>query len=238
MTIPDSEFGERVRRRLRDETLIWFTTTSADGTPQPNPVWFLWEPEQDAVLIYNATKAKRLEHVAVRPRVSLNFEADEHGGDVVVITGVAEQALDAPANKEHEAYLGEVRRPHQSRWGTPGAVRAGLLGARCGSGSRRCAGSELLQQLRRSLVRRVERLDLQLLDGHVRSRADARGDAEQRQLADVVPEDAAEARRRSVTPCCRRRRGRGAVPRRARAGGRRRSRPGAGCSCSSRCARH
>ena len=105
MTIPDSEFGARVRRRLQDEHLIWFTTTGSDGTPQPNPVWFLWEPDQDSVLIYNATKAKRLEHVAVRPRVSLNFQADEHGGDVVVIAGVAEQALDAPPNKDNAAYV-------------------------------------------------------------------------------------------------------------------------------------
>lgn len=103
--IPDNDFGERVRRRLREQILIWFTTTSADGTPQPNPVWFLWEEDLDTVLIYNATKAKRLDHVAVRPRVSLNFETDETGDDVIVITGVAEQALDAPANKDNEAYL-------------------------------------------------------------------------------------------------------------------------------------
>src|SRR3954453_942130 len=101
MTIPDTEFGQRVRQRLRDERLIWFTTTSADGTPQPNPVWFLWEEDHDSVLIYNATQAKRIAHVAVRPRVSLNFQANEHGGDIVVITGIAKQALDAPANKDH-----------------------------------------------------------------------------------------------------------------------------------------
>src|SRR6478609_6474665 len=46
--IPDTEFGARVRQRLQDETLIWFTTTSADGTPQPNPVWFLWEPDTES----------------------------------------------------------------------------------------------------------------------------------------------------------------------------------------------
>jgi PPOX class probable F420-dependent enzyme len=105
MTIPDSDFGQRVRQRLRDERLIWFTTTGADGTPQPNPVWFLWEEDRDSVLIYNATQARRIEHVAVRPRVSLNFQADKHGGDIVVITGVAEQALDAPANKDHAEYV-------------------------------------------------------------------------------------------------------------------------------------
>ena len=107
--IPDSDFGERVRRRLRNEQLIWFTTTSADGTPQPNPVWFLWEEDTETVLIYNATKALRLQHVAVRPRVALNFETDANGDDVVVIAGVAEQALDAPANSDHEAYLTKYR---------------------------------------------------------------------------------------------------------------------------------
>lgn len=103
--IPDSDFGSRVRDRLQNERLVWFTTTAADGTPQPNPVWFLWEPDTESALIYNANNAKRLEHVAVRPRVSLNFQADAHGGDVVVLAGVAEQALDAPAAHENDAYL-------------------------------------------------------------------------------------------------------------------------------------
>lgn len=103
--IPDSEFGDRVRDRLRQETVIWFTTISANGTPQPNPVWFYWEPDTESVLIYNATDARRIEHVAVRPRVSLNFEADAHGGDVVVFAGTAEQALDVPAVTANETYL-------------------------------------------------------------------------------------------------------------------------------------
>lgn len=103
--IPDSDFGKRVRDRLRTEEQIWFTTTGADATPQPNPVWFLWDERDDSVLIYNATHARRLDHVAVRPRVSLNFNSDEHGDDVVVIAGVAEQALDVPPVHENDAYL-------------------------------------------------------------------------------------------------------------------------------------
>ena len=103
--IPDSDFGTRVRERLENEKAIWFTTTSADGTPQPNPVWFLWEPDEDALLIYNAHDAKRLDHVAVRPRVALNFNSDADGDDVVVFVGVAEQALDVPAATEYEPYL-------------------------------------------------------------------------------------------------------------------------------------
>src|SRR6478736_4615864 len=95
----------RVRDRLKGEKVIWFTTTSADGTPQPNPVWFLWEQDGDSVLIYNASEAKRLDHVAVHPHVSLNFDGNGHGGNIVVIAGVAEQALDVPPATEHEPYV-------------------------------------------------------------------------------------------------------------------------------------
>lgn len=106
---PDSEFGARIRARLRDETLIWFTTTSQDGTPQPNPVWFLFEPETESVLIYSANNAVRIKHVAARPRVSLNFPTDPGGGDVVVLTGTAERATDVPGADRHEAFLAKYR---------------------------------------------------------------------------------------------------------------------------------
>lgn len=72
--IPDNAFGQRVRERLGTEMVIWFTTVGADGTPQPNPVWFLWE--DDGFLIYNRADANRLTHIAKRPQVSLNFDGD------------------------------------------------------------------------------------------------------------------------------------------------------------------
>jgi len=52
--LPDQStpFGERVARRLRDERLIWFTTVDAKGTPQPTPVWFLWDDATSTILIY------------------------------------------------------------------------------------------------------------------------------------------------------------------------------------------
>jgi PPOX class probable F420-dependent enzyme len=109
MTLPvqDSDFGQRVQRRLREEQVIWFVTSGDDETPQPNPVWFLWDGG-DSVLIYNDIKAKRLEHVAVRPRVALHFN-DDDGGDVVVLAGVAEQDLEAPAPDFNAEYLEKYR---------------------------------------------------------------------------------------------------------------------------------
>ena len=132
--IPDSDFGARVRSACRTRQDIWFTTVAANGTPQPNPVWFLWEPDDDAVLIYNATNAKRLDHVAVRPRVSLNFDSDEHGDNVVVMTGVAEQALDVPPAERARGVPRQVPRRHASSIGMDREKFAETTRCRCVSG--------------------------------------------------------------------------------------------------------
>jgi PPOX class probable F420-dependent enzyme len=105
MVLPDpqSPFGARVRERLRDENVIWFTTVGADGTPQPNPVWFLWE--DDGFLIYNRAEANRLEHIRHRPQVSLNFDGDGNGGDIVVFRGTARLLAGRPLPHEVPEYL-------------------------------------------------------------------------------------------------------------------------------------
>ena len=66
---PATPFGERVARRLRDERLIWFTTVDAKGTPQPTPVWFLWDEATSTILVYSRADAKRLAHIQQNPRV-------------------------------------------------------------------------------------------------------------------------------------------------------------------------
>lgn len=100
---PATPFGERVARRLRDETVIWLTTVGGDGCPQPNPVWFLWRG--DHLLVYNRPDAHRLVHIRQRPEISLNFDGDGQGGDIIVLRGRAEQVDDQPLPHELPEYL-------------------------------------------------------------------------------------------------------------------------------------
>ena len=96
-------FGARVVKRLQDEQVIWLTTVRPDGIPQPNPVWFLWDGE--TILIYSQPGAKKVSHIRQNPRVALNFNTEESGDDVVVITGVARIDPDALPVNRNAAYL-------------------------------------------------------------------------------------------------------------------------------------
>lgn len=104
---PSTEFGARVQRRLQEEIVIWLVTTSADGTPQPSPVWFLWE--DGALLIYSQPDAPKIRNITERPRVALHFDGDGQGGDIIVLTGTAELDPQAPPVTQHPAYLAKYR---------------------------------------------------------------------------------------------------------------------------------
>jgi PPOX class probable F420-dependent enzyme len=105
MTLVDgsTEFGQRVERRLREEKIAWLTTVSSAGTPQPVPVWFLWDGA-DSVLIYSRPDTPKLRAIAANARVSLNLDGNGQGGDIVVAAGEAAVADDPPAH-EVPAYV-------------------------------------------------------------------------------------------------------------------------------------
>jgi PPOX class probable F420-dependent enzyme len=91
---PDTEFGARARRRLGADVVAWLTTTSADGTPQPNPVWFLWA--EDEVLVYTQPDLAKVRNITRNPHVAVHLDGDGRGGDIVVLTGVARVAPERP----------------------------------------------------------------------------------------------------------------------------------------------
>ncbi len=85
----ESETWIHMIKRLKKDLIIWLTTVSPDGTPQPNPVWFYWNGEE--IILYSKPGSVRIRNLELNPCVALNFEgADVMGGDVAVITGKAD----------------------------------------------------------------------------------------------------------------------------------------------------
>lgn len=119
---PTTPFGERVARRLRDEKIIWLTTTGADGTPQPFPVWFLWE--SDTFLMYTLPNAARLAHIQRNPRVALHFDGDRNGGDIIVFTGEARVNPDESPADQTPAYVEKYQAFIARSFGTPAQFAA------------------------------------------------------------------------------------------------------------------
>ncbi len=99
----DNEFGQRVSRRLDEDVIVWLSTVGNDGTPQPRPVWFLWDGK--TFLIFSRPDTAKLKHITKNPRVALNLDGDGRGGDIVVLTGQAEVVHDSPPADQIKDYI-------------------------------------------------------------------------------------------------------------------------------------
>lgn len=98
-----TDFGARVSDHLTNDQVVWLTTVGANGTPQPSPVWFLWDGE--SVLIYSQPNTPKLRNIERSPRVSLNFNCTPTGGDVVILTGDATIDRSAPPANTVSEYV-------------------------------------------------------------------------------------------------------------------------------------
>jgi PPOX class probable F420-dependent enzyme len=107
--LPDEStpFGQQVARRLREDLIGWLTTVGIDGTPQPNPVWFLWDNEK--LLVYNRTDARRLVNIRRNPRVSFHLNSDEDGDGIIVIAGEAQVSTSEKLASEVPEYVAKYR---------------------------------------------------------------------------------------------------------------------------------
>ena len=103
-----TELGRKAKRYLEEEYIIWFTTVSADLTPQPRPVWFIWE--DSSFLIFSRPDAHKVTHVQGHPNVALHFNTDATGDqDVIVFLGRAQIVSDALPAHEIPAYFEKYR---------------------------------------------------------------------------------------------------------------------------------
>lgn len=101
------------RRRISQDRVAWLTTVTDRGAPAPNPVWFV--PDGDDLVVFSAPGARKVHNIEQRPEVTLHFNSDPDGGDVVVITGRAElargrrpSALDAYIDKYEATITGAL----------------------------------------------------------------------------------------------------------------------------------
>src|SRR5688500_8961308 len=114
--LPDTEFGARAARHLTSDVVAWLTLVDGSGTPQPAPVWFLWDGS--AALGYSMGTAKRLEHLRANPRVALHFDSEDDAAHVVVLTGEATVEADAPVVHENPEYLAKYGERITGGWGS------------------------------------------------------------------------------------------------------------------------
>ena len=100
-----SKFGRFAKKHIQSEYVIWLTTVDSSGTPQPKPVWFIWE--DDSFLIFSQAPAYKLKHIQKNPHVSLHFNSADEKGEkrLIVFTGTATIDRDSPPANRIRAYM-------------------------------------------------------------------------------------------------------------------------------------
>ena len=101
----NTKFGRFTKKHLKSEYFIWLTTVDSTGTPQPRPVWFIWE--NDTVLIYSQAKAYKLKHIQNNPNVALHFNSADAQGEkrLIMFTGTAVIDKNAMPTNKLRAYM-------------------------------------------------------------------------------------------------------------------------------------
>ena len=103
-----SKLETKAKKFIRQEYAIWLTTIGANLTPQPRPVWFVWD--KDSFLIFSQPQAHKLNHIKQHSNVSLHFNADKDlDQDVIIYLGTARIDPDAPPVHKVRAYLKKYR---------------------------------------------------------------------------------------------------------------------------------
>ena len=105
----NTKFGRVAKKHLQSEYFVWLTTVDSTGTPQPRPVWFIWE--KDSLLVFSRANSYKLKHIQNNPHVSLHFNSADKKAEkhLIVFTGTAVIEANAkPANKIR-AYMKKYR---------------------------------------------------------------------------------------------------------------------------------
>jgi PPOX class probable F420-dependent enzyme len=104
---PNSQTGERVTERLRNDLVAWLVTVAPDGTPMPTPVWFWWDGE--TLLVYSEPDKPKLRNIEANPHVAVALRTDRLGSELTVITATAAVDDAAPRADAHAEYIAKYR---------------------------------------------------------------------------------------------------------------------------------
>jgi PPOX class probable F420-dependent enzyme len=96
-------FGERAAKRLREDLAGWVVTVSKNGTPQPVPVWFLWDGT-DSIVCYSQPNQPKLANIERSPEVAFHLDGNRKGENIIVCLGKA-QLIDEPSILENAPYM-------------------------------------------------------------------------------------------------------------------------------------
>ena len=104
-----TKLERKAKSLIKSEYVVWLTTVDSDHTPQPRPVWFIWD--DDTFLIFSQPKAHKVQHIKQNDSVSLHFNTDETGDkDVIVYIGKASLDINSPPAHKVPAYLRKYRK--------------------------------------------------------------------------------------------------------------------------------
>lgn len=100
-----TKFGRFAKKHLKSEYFVWLTTVDSTGTPQPRPVWFIWENE--SVLLFSQANAHKVRHILNNPNVALHFNTEDEKGEkrLIIFTGKAAIDKECPPANRHRAYM-------------------------------------------------------------------------------------------------------------------------------------
>lgn len=109
MSDPKVKLERKAKQMIKQEYVIWLTTVDSDHTPQPRPVWFIWD--KDAFLIFSTPKAFKVKHIKKNTSVSLHFNTDATGDkNVIVYIGMAGIDPNTPPANKVAAYMRKYRK--------------------------------------------------------------------------------------------------------------------------------
>jgi PPOX class probable F420-dependent enzyme len=79
-----------------------YATVRADGAPQVNPMWFLWDPERGVIKMTHTKRRHNYRNVQREPRVALSIVDPDDPYRYVQVRGVVESIEDDPTGSFHE----------------------------------------------------------------------------------------------------------------------------------------